>query len=153
MADLTIAREIVIDAPAEVVWRTITEPEQVALWFADRVEFDLRPGGHGILVFENKTARQTTTAPLVIETVDPPNRFAFRWNHPDGEAPVAGNSMLVEFTLAPETAERTLLRVVETGFDGLGWPSEQKAEYARDHRNGWSTFTARLNDLLSASVK
>ena len=30
MTDLTIEREIVIDAPADVVWRTITEPEQIA---------------------------------------------------------------------------------------------------------------------------
>jgi uncharacterized protein YndB with AHSA1/START domain len=25
-------------APAEVVWRTITEPDQMSQWFADRVE-------------------------------------------------------------------------------------------------------------------
>ena len=31
-----IEREIVIEAPAEVVWRTITEPDQISLWFADR---------------------------------------------------------------------------------------------------------------------
>ena len=42
MTDLTIEREIVIDAPADVVWRTITEPEQIAQWFADRVELELR---------------------------------------------------------------------------------------------------------------
>ena len=33
-----IEREIVIDAPVEVVWRTITEPDQITEWFADTVD-------------------------------------------------------------------------------------------------------------------
>jgi len=43
-----------------------------------------------------------------VEIVDPPTRFSFRWNHPRGEEPVAGNSMLVEFMLTPEGDERTV---------------------------------------------
>ena len=42
MADQHIEREVVIDAPADVVWRTITEPDQITRWFADKVELDLR---------------------------------------------------------------------------------------------------------------
>jgi len=42
-----IEREIVIDAPVEVVWRTITEPDQISLWFADKVELEIKPGAHG----------------------------------------------------------------------------------------------------------
>jgi len=38
MAGLVIEREVVIEAPAEVVWRTITEPGQMSQWFPDRVE-------------------------------------------------------------------------------------------------------------------
>jgi uncharacterized protein YndB with AHSA1/START domain len=32
----TIAQEIVIDAPVEVVWRAVTEPEQVSRWLPRR---------------------------------------------------------------------------------------------------------------------
>jgi len=28
-----IEREVLIEAPAEVVWRTITEPDQMSQWF------------------------------------------------------------------------------------------------------------------------
>ena len=83
-------------------------------------------------------------------TVEPPRRFAFRWGHPDGEAPVPGNSVLVEFTLTPEGTERTRLRVSETGLDGIGWPEAQKTSYAEDHRNGWAFFAGRLEGLLAA---
>ena len=61
--------------------------------------------------------------PVVVETVDPPARFSFRWNHPRGEDPVAGNSMLVEFTLTPEGTEQTRLRVSESGHELLPGPT------------------------------
>ena len=83
MAGLTIEREIVIEAPIEVVWRTITEPEQMSQWFADRVDLVIEPGAHGHMGFGDQGG------PVVIETVDPPTRFSFRWNHPHDEDPVA----------------------------------------------------------------
>ena len=147
VTDLTIEREILIEAPADVVWRTITEPEQVAQWFADRVELDARPGGDGILVFED----MANIAPVVVESVDPPHRFTFRWAHPDGEAPVPGNSVLVEFTLTAEGDERTRLRVAETGLDAMGWPDDDKARYADEHRQGWDLHLGRLVDLFAPS--
>ena len=153
MTDLTIERDVLIEAPADVVWRTITEPEQISQWFADRVELDLRPGGAGTFVFERADRDAPHVAPLVVTTVEPPRLFAFRWGHPEGEAPVPGNSVLVEFTLSPEGSERTRLRVSETGLEGIGWPEEQKASYAEDHRNGWAFFAGRLEGLLAAGAE
>ena len=150
MTDLTIEREILIEAPADIVWRTITEPDQIAHWFADRVQLDLRPGGDGSLVFEDKASAQAVTAALVVETVDPRLQFSFRWGQSEGEAPGPGNSVLVEFTLSAESNERTRLRVVETGLDAISWPDEDKARYADDHRNGWATHLGRLGGLLAS---
>ena len=138
MADLVIEREVVIEAPAEVVWRTITEPDQMSLWFADRVELVVEPGAHGYMQFGDQGG------PVVVETVDPPARFSFRWNQPRGEEPVAGNSMLVEFTLTPEAAERTRLRVVESGHESRAWPDAEKQRYASEHRGGWGGYLDRL---------
>jgi uncharacterized protein YndB with AHSA1/START domain len=143
MADLQIEREVVIDAPVEVVWRTITEPDQISQWFADRAELDLQPGGRGLLGFGDQDD------PLVVEAVEPPTRFSFRWNHPAGEKPAPGNSMLVEFTLVGE-GERTRLRVVESGHELHAWPDSEKNRYVEEHRGGWATFTDRLVRLLAA---
>lgn len=151
MTDLTIERETLIDAPIDVVWRTLTEPEQVALWFADRVELDAKPGGDGTFVFEDRATERPATVSLVVETVDPPHRFAFRWAHPAGEVPVPGNSVLVEFTLTAEGDERTRLRVAETGLDAMNWPDEDKAGYVDEHRNGWVVHLGRLVDLFNPS--
>ena len=149
VADFQIEREVVIEAPVEVVWATITEPDQISRWFADRVELEAKPGGQGTFVFEDRGVATTHTAGLVVETVEAPTRFSFRWCHPEGEEPVPGNSMLVEFVLASEGRERTRLRVVESGLGLLGWSDADKDRYAEEHRGGWATFLDRLAGLLA----
>jgi uncharacterized protein YndB with AHSA1/START domain len=143
MPGLMIDREVLIEAPVEVVWRTITEPDQISQWFADRVELVVEPGAHGFMEFGDQGG------PVVVEIVDPPTRFSFRWNHPRGEEPVAGNSMLVEFTLTPEGDERTRLRVVESGHELLAWPDAEKQRYAGEHGGGWAGYLDRLATLLA----
>jgi uncharacterized protein YndB with AHSA1/START domain len=138
MGDLVIEREVLIDAPVEVVWRTITEPDQITQWFADRVELVVEPGAHGYMGFGAQGGE------VVVETVDSPTRFSFRWNHPVGEEPMTGNSMLVEFTLTPEGDQRTRLRVTESGHEQRAWPDAEKQRYADEHREGWGKFLDRL---------
>jgi uncharacterized protein YndB with AHSA1/START domain len=152
MTDYTIERDVLIDAPADVVWRTITEPDQIAHWFADRVEVDLRPGGTGTFGFEDRATAAAATAVILVDTVDPPRRFSFRWGRVDGQAPAPGDSVLVELTLAAEGDEQTRLRVVETGLDGVRWPDEEKARYVDDHRHGWATHLGRLEALFAPAA-
>jgi uncharacterized protein YndB with AHSA1/START domain len=143
MAGLVIEREVLIEAPVQAVWRTITEPDQISQWFADRVDLVVEPGAHGYMEFGDQGG------PVVVETVDPPTRFSFRWNYPREEEPVAGNSMLVEFTLTPEGDERTRLRVAESGHELLGWPDAEKQRYADEHRGGWAECLDRLVGVLA----
>jgi uncharacterized protein YndB with AHSA1/START domain len=140
--DFQIEREVVIDAPVEVVWRTITEPDQISLWFADKVELEIKPGARGYMGFGEQGG------PVIVETVDPPTRFSFRWNHPAGDEPAAGNSLLVEFTLVGE-GEHTRLRVVESGLNPLPWPDVDKLQYAEEHNGGWGDFLDRLAQLVA----
>ncbi len=137
--DLTIERDVVIEAPVEVVWRTVTEPDQISLWFADRVELEVKPGGRGVFVFEHDD-RPDNTTDLVVERVEPPTHFSFRW----GEGRI-----LVDFTLTAEGDERTRLRVVETGLDDMAWSDADKQRYAEEHRAGWARHLGRLGVLRS----
>ena len=57
--------------------------------------------------------------------------------------------MLVEFTLTPVGAERTRLRVVESGHELLAWPDAEKERYADEHRDGWVEYLDRLADVLA----
>jgi hypothetical protein len=65
----TVGQEIVIDAPVDVVWRTVTEPEQVARWFADEVNLQATPGHDGSLTFTGHTTEpDTAPSPTVGNT-------------------------------------------------------------------------------------
>ncbi len=59
-----IEREIDIDAPIDVVWTVITQPEHITGWFTDSAELDLRPGGEG-WDYPDGDEPTETNAPLV----------------------------------------------------------------------------------------
>jgi uncharacterized protein YndB with AHSA1/START domain len=135
-----VERDILIEAPVEVVWRTVTEPDQMTQWFADKVDLVVEPGAHGYMGFGEQGG------PVVVETVEPPTRFSFRWNHPVGEEPTPTNSLLVEFTLASE-GEGTRLRVTESALSAIDRPDIDKQQYADEHNHGWGDFLDRLARL------
>lgn len=108
MAGDRIERDVLIEAPIDVVWEVISRPEQIVHWFGDEAQLDLRPGGEGVLTFEMKAANQPAAYHLRFEAVEPPRRLAYRWVYPRGEEPRPENSMLVEFTLAGRAARRGL---------------------------------------------
>ena len=99
-----IEREVLIEAPLEVVWTVLTDPEHIGGWFGDSAEIDLRPGGEAVLTWD-----KYGSALAVVERVEPPHVFSFRWARPLGAAPREGNSTLVEFSLSAE-GEGTRLR-------------------------------------------
>ncbi len=127
-----IEREIEIAAPPETVWRIVSEPEHLARWFSDEAEVEALPGKQGLLVWHGHES-----ARLVVERVEPPRLFSFRWVRRSGEEPVPGNSTLVEFRLTPSPGG-TCLRVVESGFRELRRPPAEVAAYLAENTAGWA---------------
>ena len=126
-----IEREIVVAAPPERLWEILTRPEHIARWFMMESQVDLRPGGTMALTSEEFGKFQG-----VVETVDPPRVFSYRWaRHPD--TPVAeGTATMVEFTLTPE-GDGTRLRVVETGFASTDAVRVDQERHAEANSQGW----------------
>lgn len=144
----TIEKHILINAPAETVYRVITEPHQIAQWFTDAADLNPVPGHQGTLTFADHATTQPITVNLTVQGAEPPHRFCFRWAYPDGEQPREDNSLLVEFTLTPE-GTGTRLTVTETGFAALGKPEHDKAAYYQDHHKGWDTHLASLQNYVA----
>lgn len=141
-----IEREILIDAPLEVVWSVVTEPEHISGWFSESIEIDLRPGGEAVFGWEgNPTGRAR------IEKVERPHRFSFRWIRRTGAEPREGDSTLVEFSLRAE-GEGTRLRVVESGFPELDWSQDEKVRYASENEQGWQRELEELREYVSKRV-
>jgi uncharacterized protein YndB with AHSA1/START domain len=140
MAENLVEREILIEASRERVWAVLTEPEHVASWFGDGAELDLRPGGSARFSWSEHGSYDA-----IIDRVEPPSFFSYRWANRAGTQPVAGNTTLVEFTLT-EVFAGTLLRVIETGFASLHIDPAAQQQAVADHTEGWSSELAELKE-------
>jgi uncharacterized protein YndB with AHSA1/START domain len=147
MVQDTVEREVIYSQPIERVWAALTEPERMRQWFCNAgAEIDLRPGGEASFKWDHGTSR------AIVETVDPPRQFAFRWtpgykgedpNRPLAEQPLT----LVAFTLEPVDGG-TRLRLVESGFAGLD--ESRRIAAFQDNDKGWDECLANLTNVLEA---
>ena len=146
MVPSQIEKEVLIEAPIDVVWQVLTEPDQMTRWFSQEARLDRRSGGAGHLSFPSGQEYF-----LRVEVFEPPHRFAYRWLHEDTSHFRTDNSMLVEFTLLAENGH-TRLRIVESGFDQVDWSDEAKTKYFDDHSRGWGMFSERIRSYAPTAM-
>jgi len=104
MREARMTRTVELDAPAEDVWRALTEPELLGEWLGSVVELDVRPGGAGVIVEDDGAVRRAR-----VDEVDWARRLALRWWPEDGGGPES----TVELELEPVPGG-TRLVVTET---------------------------------------
>jgi len=146
-----IEREIDIDAPIEVVWEVVTSPRHITGWFVDAAELELRPSGAGRFSWDEKATNRAAVVNVRVETVDPPHRFAFRWDFPTGAMPDETNAPLVEFALE-EHGGGTRVTIVESGLATISRSDEARAAYFDDHAKGWPQIGARLRAYAASQA-
>ncbi len=131
-----IEKSVEIKASPARVWRALTDHREFGAWFRVNMEGPFEPG---------RSVKGRSTHPgyehVVLEMVDvvlrPEEYFSFRWR-PYALDPAVDYSKeprtLVEFRLEP-AAVGTLLRVTESGFDGI--PAWRRDEAFRMNSEGW----------------
>lgn len=129
-----------IEAPLDVVWAVVTQPEHISGWFSDSVEIDLTPGGRLVLHWDTHGSVQGR-----VERVEPPHFFSFRWVIDPDQEFTERKATLVEFTLTKE-GDATRLTVVETGFSELDIPGDEQQRHFDEHTQGWDTELGHLLD-------
>jgi uncharacterized protein YndB with AHSA1/START domain len=106
-----IRRRVTLAASPLEVWDALLVPERLGAWFGAEVELEPRAGGAIAFRMPDGTARRG-----VVEAVDPPRRFAFRWRSvslgPDGVR--VGDVSRVAFELELAGAGRTTVTVTES---------------------------------------
>ena len=135
---LVIERRLELSSDIERVWKALTDPNELAKWFPDRAGLDPRPGGSGWLEWDDHGRYH-----IRVETVEPPHRISWSWNHGPGVEFDPEKSTLVEWTLSEREGGGTVLELRESGF-----PSEK--EY-RDNQGGWTAELGELADLFEGT--
>ncbi len=139
----TIEREIYVEASPEVVFEVVSSPEHVQQWWPDEARYDPHPGSTGEIVFGANDDDGRAVVQFTVVEAQPPRTFSFRWTHPFGESPAAGNSLFVTFELTP-SGGGTLLKMTETGFREMGWEVAVLEQQFHEHNTGWDFYLPRL---------
>jgi uncharacterized protein YndB with AHSA1/START domain len=123
-----LEHELLIRAPAELVFGFFTDSELYPRWMGREATLDPRPGGIYRCVVHDEA---TVLGEYVV--VEPPRRVVFTWGFEGGSGVPAGSST-VSVTLTP-VPDGTLLRLVHTGL-----PHPALA----GHDEGWTGYLAQL---------
>ena len=75
---LTVERSVDLDVSVAELWRALTDPDELAAWFAPEAELDVRTGGRGWFVDDEGVRRGA-----VVKSVEVERRLVLRW-WPDG---------------------------------------------------------------------
>lgn len=106
--------------PVDVVWRAITESDQLEEWFPSRVEVDeLRTGAEMTFRFENMPIDAPSTLTGRVTAFDPPRLFEFYWGEDhlrfDLEPAAGGeDACVLRLTVLLDSREKA-------ARDGAGW--------------------------------
>ena len=136
-----VRRDLEIRAPRQRVWAALTEPEQLLRWFpTKRAEIDLRPGGDAVLEWDEAVAE------AVVDVVEPPGRFAFRWRPAGLGRPFTTVSITLE-ELGDGASTR--VRLVESGFASL--PDQIETQSQKGNDEGWAHELQELKEYVEAA--
>ena len=132
-----IEKSIQLKAPRSRVWRALTDAASFSEWFGVKMAGPFAPGAR----VQGKVTHpgfEHVPFEITIEQMEPERLFSWRW-HPHQIDPKLDYSTepatLVVFELQ-EVDGGTLLKVVESGFDGI--PQFRRGEAYRGNEQGWS---------------
>jgi uncharacterized protein YndB with AHSA1/START domain len=132
-----IEKQIELKAPVSRVWRAITDHREFGEWFRVHLDGPFVPGqvSTGYITYPGYEHLKWEA---VVQKMEPERLFSFTW-HPYGVDSKIDYSKetptLVEFKLE-KTANGTLLRLTESGFDKV--PADRRLEAFRMNDHGWA---------------
>ena len=111
-----ITKSIPIDATESVVFRALTDEEELARWMAKTARMDPREGGEYELAFYSEARNAETTARGRIVEIVPDKKLVYTYVSSDDD-PVASPSLLT-WNIEKGPDGKTLVTLVRSGFGG-----------------------------------
>ncbi|MDU9041804.1 SRPBCC family protein [Pseudomonas corrugata] len=146
-----IERKILLKAPRSQVWRALANAEAFGQWFGVALEGKRFVAGERTQGQITYPGYEHLTWDVAVERVEPERMLSFRW-HPYAIEPQ------VDYSQEPETRVQfeledidggTLLKVVESGFDGI--PEARRLKAFRMDSRGWDEQMANIEEFLNRS--
>jgi uncharacterized protein YndB with AHSA1/START domain len=142
MTELEIRKTIEIDAPIHVVFKALTDRNDLTQWFPDSGTFEARVGGKMHFTFaagRNQMDKDHHLDGEVLEIV-PDKKLVYTFIPDENYKPdsVGPPSTIVTWNLEEITKNRTKVTLVHSGF------TEEMEKHFKDATAGWNYFAGRL---------
>jgi uncharacterized protein YndB with AHSA1/START domain len=128
-----IRKTIVIDATPDVVFKALTDEQELTQWFPNQAVLEARVDGAMEFRFERPDGERHTIQGRVIEII-PNKKLSYSWNMVGGSDP----DSLVIWTLEPVDGGKTQVTLVHSGLR----PAPKGEEWS--YEKGWTYFIGRL---------
>lgn len=128
-----IQKTIVVDARPEVVFRALTDDQELTQWFPNHAVLEARVGGTMEFRFERPDGEKHTMHGSVVELI-PNKKLSYSWKLAGGSDP----DSLVTWTLDPVDGGKTQVTLVHSGLI----PAPKGEEWS--YEKGWTYFIGRL---------
>ncbi|OBG27605.1 SRPBCC family protein [Mycobacterium sp. 852002-51057_SCH5723018] len=151
-----IEKQVLLRAPLDRVWRAVSDAEHFGRWFGVRfdgpfvagqpVTATITPTTVDDQVAKRQEPHAGVRSTWQIVAIEPPRRFAYRWQPCAGEPDVDEDATtLVEFALS-ETPDGVLLTITESGFDAI--PAARRSSAFESNSEGWAIQTDLVRRYL-----
>ena len=144
-SDAQIRKSIEIDAPPDVVYRALTDAEELVRWMPTEAAIDLRKGGALRFKFHWEARNVDTEVTGKIVELIPGRKVAYTWvaalrSDRDPARMDDAPEALVTWTIEELPGRRTRVTLVQEGFD---------ERFRQDGESGWEHFLAQLRKHLA----
>jgi uncharacterized protein YndB with AHSA1/START domain len=140
MPENDIKKVVVVDAPSELVYRAISEEDELKKWWVDVPVLEKKMDGKMLFQFLKENSEMLTEDFVVegkIMEFIPNRKLSYTWKPVDDES---YPDSLVSWTLEDISENKTKLTLDHTGLDG--------AKDASHLDEGWSYFLNKLVGLF-----
>jgi uncharacterized protein YndB with AHSA1/START domain len=145
--DLVLTR--IIDAPPEKVFRAWTDPEQMKQWFVpkpwtlSKVETDVRPGGHSVIVMRSPEGQEFPNLGVYLEVI-PNRKIVFTDAYTQAWLPSEKPFFTGIITFEPEGSKTKYTAIARH------WNlADKEAHEKMGFHEGWGKCADQLNELVS----
>ena len=135
-----IKQSVVVKSSREIVFKALTQADELVRWFPTRAESDPRAGGKIKLFWEFTDASQNGSQDGEYVEVVPNEKLSYTWM-------ADSIPTLVTFTLSESNGETTVDLEHSTSHEGA---DEKKLH--DDHANQWGFFMMNLKSYLEAGA-
>jgi len=130
-----IRKNVIVDAPAEIVFKALTDEKELVQWMPQEAKIDARVGGELEFKYHWGDRGLDTVLRGKILELEPNRRLSYTWDAETTNHQPRITGAVVTWVLDPLPDGRTSVTLIHSGVG---------KEFSQDTERGWSHYLSQL---------